>query len=67
MSLIQNDDLNVLVHELAKKSPNLQTIKNKTEILGIPYSADLIVLMSEVLVFLSKNEVKRPVMKEKQA
>ncbi len=65
MSLIQNEDLNVLVQELSKKTPNPQLIKSKTEILGIPYSADLIVLMSEVLVFLSQNDSKRSVMKEK--
>ena len=65
MSLIQNEDLNILIEELSKKNPNTQLIKNKADNLGIPYSPDLIVLMSEVLVFLSQNDHKRTAMKEK--
>ncbi|MBC7743084.1 MAG: hypothetical protein H7061_12860 [Bdellovibrionaceae bacterium] len=65
MSLIQNEDLNVLVQELSKKNPNAELVKNKTDVLGIPYSPDLIVLMSEVLVFLSQNDNKKSYMKDK--
>ena len=67
MPLIQNEDLNVLVQELSKKNPNPQLIKSKSETLGIPYSSDLIILMSEVLVFLSQNDHKKSIMKEKPA
>ena len=65
MSQIQNEDLNVLVQELSKKNPNPQLLKSKTDVLGIPYSADVIILMSEVLVYLSKNDRKRSILKEK--
>lgn len=65
MSVIQNEDLNILVQELSKKNPNPQLIKSKTDIIGIPYSSDLIILMSEVLVFISQNEAKPSAMKEK--
>ena len=51
------DDLKVLVQELSKVHPNADLIKNKTANLGIPYSPDQIILMSEVLVYLSKNPV----------
>ncbi|AGH96716.1 hypothetical protein [Pseudobdellovibrio exovorus] len=49
-----NDDLKVLVQELSKTNPNADVIKTKTDMLGIPYSSDLIIMMSEVLVYLSK-------------
>ena len=65
MSVIQNEDLNILVQELSKKNPNPQLIKSKTDSIGIPYSSDLIILMSEVLVFISQNESKHSAMKEK--
>ncbi|MBC7420995.1 MAG: hypothetical protein H7328_09740 [Bdellovibrio sp.] len=65
MLLVQSEDLNVLVQELSKKNPNPQLIKNKADVLGIPYSSDLIILMSEVLVFLSQNDHKKSIMKEK--
>lgn len=55
MQMINNEHLNVLVQELSKKNPNADLIKTKTDILGIPYSHDLIILMSEVLVYLSKS------------
>ena len=48
-------DLNILVQELSKTNPDSKLIRNKTDILGIPYSSDLIILMSEVLVYLSKS------------
>lgn len=67
MSLIENEDLKTLVQELSKKNPNAELIKNQTKILGIPYSSDLIILMSEVLVYLSNNETKKSIMKEKPA
>jgi hypothetical protein len=60
-----SQDLQVLVHELSKTNPNEKVIKNKTDLLGIPYSPDLIILMSEVLVFLSKTESKKSRYKEK--
>ncbi len=63
--MINNEHLNVLVQELSKKSPNVDLIKNKTDILGIPYSNDLIILMSEVLVYLSKTPQTSIQMKEK--
>lgn len=53
--LSANSDLQTLVHELSKTNPDSKLIKNKTEVLGIPYSQDVIILMSEVLVYLSKN------------
>lgn len=48
-----NDDLKLLVQELSKTNPNPDLIKTKTDMLGIPYSSDLIIMMSEVLVYLS--------------
>lgn len=65
MQMINNEHLNVLVQELSKKSPNVDLIKNKTDLLGIPYSNDLIILMSEVLVYLSKTPQTPIQMKEK--
>ena len=58
-------DLQVLVKELSKTNPDSKLIKNKTDILGIPYSSDLIILMSEVLVYLSKSDRKKSRLKEK--
>lgn len=49
-------DLNILVQELSKSNPDSKLLKSKTDILGIPYSPDLIILMSEVLVYLSKSK-----------
>lgn len=60
-----SQDLQILVQELSKTNPNEKVIKNKTDQLGIPYSPDLIILMSEVLVFLSKTESKKSRYKEK--
>lgn len=60
-----SQDLKILVQELSKTNPDAKLIKTKTDQLGIPYSPDLIILMSEVLVFLSKNESKKPRFKEK--
>jgi hypothetical protein len=65
VSLNQNEHLNALVQELSKKSPNVELIKTKTTVLGIPYSNDLIILMSEVLVYLSKTP-PGPFLKEKE-
>lgn len=55
--LTANSDLQTLVHELSKTNPDSKLIKNKTEVLGIPYSQDVIILMSEVLIFLSENNL----------
>lgn len=49
-------DLQVLVKELSKTNPDLKLIQSKTAALDIPYSSDLIVLMSEILVYLSKSK-----------
>lgn len=65
MQMINNEHLSVLVQELSKKSPNVDLIKNKTDLLGIPYSDDLIILMSEVLVYLSKTPQPPMHLKEK--
>ena len=69
MSSVQNSsqELQVLVKELSKTNPDSKLIKSKTDVLGIPYSSDLIILMSEVLVYLSKTETKKPRFKEKTA
>ncbi len=58
-------DLQILVQELSKTNPDAKLIKIKTDLLGIPYSSDLIILMSEVLIFLSKTESKKLRFKEK--
>lgn len=63
--MYQNEHLNVLVQELSKKNPDRQTLKNKTTLLKIPFSDDLIILMSEILCFISKNEKKLMPVKEK--
>ena len=55
-----NEHINQLVIELSKSNPNADIIKSNTETLGIPYSVDIIVLMSDVLVYLSKNKNKQP-------
>ena len=60
MIIEQNTDLNMLVQELSKSNPNHSIIKEKTALLGIPYSQDLIILMSEILVFMSKSDQKKP-------
>lgn len=67
--MIKHDDqhLDILVQELSKSSPNTHTVKSKTELLGIPYNQDLIVLMSDVLVYLSKQPRKKSHLKEKNA
>ncbi len=67
MIKLNDQHLDILVHELSKSSPNSQTVKSKTEILGIPYNQDLIVLMSDVLVYLSKQPRKKSQLKEKTA
>lgn len=67
LSTVENEDLKTLVQELSKTNPNPDLIKNKTDVLGIPYSADLIILMSEVLVYLSKSNNKKGRLKEKPA
>lgn len=60
MIIEQNTDLNMLVQELSKNNPDHRIIKDKTSLLGIPYSQDLIILMSEILVFMSKSDQKKP-------
>ncbi len=60
-----NQDLQILVQELSKTNPNHSLIKIQTSLLGINYTSDIILLMSEVLVFLSKNETKKTRFKEK--
>ena len=62
-----DQNLNLLVRELSKSNPNSEIIKSKTQNLGIPYSDDLIILMSDVLVYLAKQPKKKPSLKEKQA
>ncbi len=52
-----SDNVQVLVQELSSPNPDLKIVKSKTEALGIPYNSDLIVLMSEVLLFLSQEKV----------
>lgn len=52
-----NSDLQILVQELSKKNPDSKLVKSKTDLLGIPYSADEIIMMSEVLVYISKNKL----------
>ena len=59
-----NEHINQLVIELSKLNPCTDVIKSKTGILGIPYSPDIIILMSDVLVFLSENK-KPQTLKEK--
>ena len=66
-SVNTSQDLQVLVKELSKSNPDSKLLKTKTDILGIPYSSDLIILMSEVLVYLSKTESQKPRLKEKIA
>lgn len=63
--MMHDQHLDVLVQELSKTSPNSETVKSKTQILGIPYNADMIALMSDVLVYLSKQPRKKSPMKEK--
>ncbi len=69
MSVLLNSttgqDLQVLVKELSKTNPDSKLVKTKTDVLGIPYSSDPIILMSEVLVYLSKSENKKSRLKEK--
>ncbi len=65
MLIEQNKDLNQLVQELSKKNPDPKFIKDKTNLLGIPYSQDLIILMSEVLVYISQANEKKASLKEK--
>ena len=60
-----NKDLQVLLQELSKTNPDLKLLKFKTESLGIPFSSDLITLMSEVLVYLSKSQPHKNRLKEK--
>lgn len=62
-----NDHLNLLVRELSKSNPNHDIIKSNTQTLGIPYNPDLIILMSDVLVYLSKHSKKKNLPKEKLA
>lgn len=62
-----NEHLNVLVLELSKNNPNAEVLKSKSEVLGIPYSPDMIILMSDVLVYLSKKPQKPNIMKETPA
>lgn len=67
MSADQSQHLNVLVNELSKKNPNEEIVKSKANHLGIPYNNDLIILMSEVLVYLSKSPEKKIALKDKMA
>jgi hypothetical protein len=65
MTVEGNEDLRALVQELSKKNPSENLLKTKTKQLGIPYSNDLIILMSEVLVYLSKAEQKHSALKDR--
>ena len=62
-----NEHINQLVVELSKTKPNAELIKSKTSVLGIPYNPDIIILMSDVLVYLSESNNKKSPMKEKLA
>ena len=62
-----SDHLKLLVRELSKANPDQGIIKLKTSLLGIPYNSDLIAMMSDVLVYLSKQPKKNLRMKEKLA
>ncbi len=62
-----NDHLNLLVRELSKNNPNHDIIKFNTQSLKIPYNTDLIILMSDVLIYLSKHSNKKTLPKEKLA
>ena len=62
-----DENLHLLVRELSKSQPNAEVIKSKTQILGIPYSDDLIILMSDVMVYLAKQPKKKSSLKEKLA
>ncbi len=67
-AVANNEDLKVLVQELSKPNPDAGLIKKKTDNLGIPYSTDFIILMSEVLVYLSRaGTITKMRMKEKPA
>ncbi len=59
-------DLQILLQELAKSNPEARLVKSKIDILGIPYNSDLIILLSEVLVYLSKNLLKNMAAKKIQ-
>jgi hypothetical protein len=61
------EHLHVLVQELSKTNPDSKLIKKKTDVLGIPYSPDLIILMSEVLVYLSNNKNEKIRSKDKSS
>ena len=65
--MIKHDDqhLDILVQELSKANPNVDTVKSKTQLLGIPYNQDMIALMSDVLVYLSQQPRKKSPLKEK--
>jgi hypothetical protein len=65
--IFKNEDLHALVQELSKKNPNSELVKSKSNRLGIPYNNDLIILMSEVLIFLSKTNSKKHLLKDKSA
>lgn len=60
-----NEHINQLVMELSKAKPNVELVKAKTGILGIPYSSDIIILMSDVLVYISELSKQKPPLKEK--
>ncbi len=60
-----SESLRVLVAELSKVNPDVKVIKNKTDTLGIPFNADPIILMSEVLVYLSQLGKTKAILKEK--
>lgn len=62
-----NADLQTLVQELAKNNPDKKLIKNKSLALGIPYSTDLITLMSEVLLYLSRNNLANNASKNRKS
>ena len=60
-----NEHINQLVLELSKSNPNVEIVKSKTEILGIPFNPDIIILMSDVLVYLSELSKQKSPLKEK--
>ena len=62
-----NELINQLVIELSKANPDTELVKSRTKDLGIPYNPDIIILMSDVLVYLSQIREKKSAAKEKLA
>lgn len=59
------DDLNELILEISKSRPNFELLQNHALKIGIPFHADPIQFMSEILIFLSNRKSSTNNMKEK--